>query len=237
MNCEPTPRTCEVEACTKPHRAKGMCVTHYNRQMPNKYIKAEYTCRICLKVVVKDKGREKRYTYTYCSYECMGKGHALVSAQLVKYTPRPALHAFIDRLQPPPPRRAPRSFVAGTCRICSRPFADLYGSVTCSDACQAAARLDRKREAKHRRRALKRDAFISPVNRRATYERDDWTCQLCGDLTDRTASVPDPLAPTLDHIIALANGGTHEPANVQTAHFMCNVRKGDRDWTFIRAQG
>jgi 5-methylcytosine-specific restriction endonuclease McrA len=41
--------------------------------------------------------------------------------------------------------------------------------------------------------------------------------------------VPEPLAPTIDHIIALANGGTHEPTNVQCAHFICNATKGARE--------
>jgi 5-methylcytosine-specific restriction endonuclease McrA len=36
---------------------------------------------------------------------------------------------------------------------------------------------------------------------------------------------PDLMAATLDHIIPIAQGGTHEPRNVQLAHFSCNVRK------------
>ncbi|NEA63940.1 HNH endonuclease [Streptomyces sp. SID12488] len=40
--------------------------------------------------------------------------------------------------------------------------------------------------------------------------------------------VPSPMAPTLDHIVPLARGGSHEPANVQAAHFLCNNKKNDR---------
>lgn len=40
--------------------------------------------------------------------------------------------------------------------------------------------------------------------------------------------MPDRLAPTLDHIIPLAAGGTHEPSNCQCAHFSCNSAKGAR---------
>jgi 5-methylcytosine-specific restriction endonuclease McrA len=36
------------------------------------------------------------------------------------------------------------------------------------------------------------------------------------------------MAPTIDHVLALAAGGTHEMANVQAAHFICNSLKGDR---------
>jgi hypothetical protein len=31
----------------------------------------------------------------------------------------------------------------------------------------------------------------------------------------------------MDHVIPLAKGGTHEPANVRCAHFLCNALKGD----------
>jgi 5-methylcytosine-specific restriction endonuclease McrA len=36
---------------------------------------------------------------------------------------------------------------------------------------------------------------------------------------------PDPMSPSLDHILPLSKGGTHEPRNVQLAHLGCNVRK------------
>ncbi|MFF4392380.1 HNH endonuclease [Streptomyces sp. NPDC001552] len=85
------------------------------------------------------------------------------------------------------------------------------------------------------RRARQRTAFVAPVSRVRIFERDDWICQLCHKALDPSALVPDPLAPTLDHITPLANGGTHEPANVQAAHFLCNSTKSNReDWTHGR---
>lgn len=73
-----------------------------------------------------------------------------------------------------------------------------------------------------------RAAFVAPVSPAAIYARDEFTCKLCGDPLAMAEVVPHPLAPTIDHVLALANGGTHEPANVQAAHFLCNVRKSDR---------
>lgn len=84
------------------------------------------------------------------------------------------------------------------------------------------------RHSNDRRRALKRGAYVAPVFRAEIYARDDWTCQLCCEPVDREATAPEALAPTLDHIIPLARGGTHEPSNVQCAHFICNSVKGDR---------
>ena len=34
----------------------------------------------------------------------------------------------------------------------------------------------------------------------AVYERDDWTCKLCGLPVAKDRSAPHPLAPSLDHI-------------------------------------
>lgn len=89
----------------------------------------------------------------------------------------------------------------------------------CSKRCKQAAITER-------RNARKRKAYVADVNRQAIYERDGWRCHLCGKKVKRHAAAPHPLAPTLDHVIPLARGGTHEPANVATAHFLCNSRKG-----------
>ena len=74
---------------------------------------------------------------------------------------------------------------------------------------------------------LKRNAYVEDVWRSKVYERDGWKCQLCGKALKRDAVVPHPKAPTLDHIIPLSKGGTHEYANVQAAHFICNSIKSD----------
>ncbi|WP_227979969.1 HNH endonuclease [Nocardia spumae] len=56
--------------------------------------------------------------------------------------------------------------------------------------------------------------------------RDGYRCHICRRNTDRSKVVPHPKAPTIDHLIPLSLGGTHEPANVATACFLCNSRKG-----------
>lgn len=70
-------------------------------------------------------------------------------------------------------------------------------------------------------------AFVAPVSRVRIFERDKWKCRLCGKKVKRDAVVPHPRAPVLDHVLPLARGGTHEPANVQLACFMCNAHKRD----------
>ena len=84
-------------------------------------------------------------------------------------------------------------------------------------------------QAKVRRRARQHGAYVEDVWRSKVYERDGYVCQLCHKPCKMAAVVPHPKAPTLDHIIPFAHGGTHEYANVQLAHFLCNSLKSDGD--------
>lgn len=81
---------------------------------------------------------------------------------------------------------------------------------------------------KRDRRARKRNAFVEHVYAWQLIIRDNGICQICHKPIDLTANVPHPLAPTVDHIIALVNGGEHSYRNCQLAHFICNSIKGDR---------
>ena len=87
---------------------------------------------------------------------------------------------------------------------------------------------DKTRSYNQKRRALKHNAFVSSVNPTAIFERDNWTCKLCGRPVDRTVDHRHWDYPTIDHVVPLNKGGTHEPSNVQCTHFGCNNRKSDK---------
>ncbi len=57
--------------------------------------------------------------------------------------------------------------------------------------------------------------------RKYVFERDQYLCQSCGK--NQTHSKL-----TIDHIIALAIGGTNDLSNLQTLCFDCNRRKHDK---------
>jgi 5-methylcytosine-specific restriction endonuclease McrA len=66
------------------------------------------------------------------------------------------------------------------------------------------------------------------VNILEVFEANKWVCQLCGDPVDPNIAWPDPMMPSLDHILPLSKGGTHDRSNVQLTHLGCNMIKGAR---------
>lgn len=59
-------------------------------------------------------------------------------------------------------------------------------------------------------------------------ERDGPRCWLCGNDVDLAAPVGAPAAPSVDHVVPRARGGSSEPANLRLAHRACNGRRGSR---------
>lgn len=71
---------------------------------------------------------------------------------------------------------------------------------------------------------------------RAQYDRNkkkiyatQRVCAICGQPVDFRLKWPDPLSPTIDHIIPVAKGGhPSDINNLQLAHFTCNRQKSDK---------
>ena len=55
-----------------------------------------------------------------------------------------------------------------------------------------------------------------------------WTgaCGICQMPMDRELKHPDPMSKSVDHIVPISRGGTHEQSNLQWAHLVCNISKG-----------
>ena len=54
-------------------------------------------------------------------------------------------------------------------------------------------------------------------------------CAICGKPVDKAIKYPDPMSPTVDHIIPLAkNGDPVSLDNLQLAHRYCNRMKSDK---------
>lgn len=84
------------------------------------------------------------------------------------------------------------------------------------------------RSADARRRARKTSAEVEVFTNAEIFARDRWRCGVCGRKVDARKTYPDPMSPSLDHVVPLAEGGPHSRANVRLAHLGCNVRRGAR---------
>jgi 5-methylcytosine-specific restriction endonuclease McrA len=59
-------------------------------------------------------------------------------------------------------------------------------------------------------------------------EEFDGICQICGDpIPDKEFDKHDPDMPSIDHAIPVSRGGSHALDNLQLAHYVCNLSKGN----------
>ena len=134
--------------------------------------------------------------------------------------------------------------VEAECRRCGNKFdrrQDGASRFLCSEACADEAKKEARRRSraapaaqaarkadKKRRKAMARGALGSEaVDVTKVFERDGYRCGICGGKTLQSKrGTYHPRAPELDHIVAIALGGSHTYANVQCACRKCNSAKG-----------
>ena len=129
--------------------------------------------------------------------------------------------------------------IMATCARCGRKFTyrrfnqeRLYCSKNCARRASEEADPERyagiKAKARHKRRALQEsNGPIEAINPMDVFKRDGWRCGICGRKVNPKLKFPHPQSVSLDHIVALAAGGSHTWDNVQCAHFTCNSHKRD----------
>lgn len=130
------------------------------------------------------------------------------------------------------------------CRVCGTTHVRRAPNIaTCSRFCEsqrlAAQALSRlmyrkseesralRRRAKAKRRAAIHGVEYENIDPIKVFERDKWRCHLCGNKTPRKLrGTMDDRAPELEHIVSLADGGSHTWGNVACACRKCNNTKG-----------
>lgn len=113
-----------------------------------------------------------------------------------------------------------------TCIVCGKEFHSQYAEKKyCSDKCKKSGNHIRNRCKKY---GVYYDPEVTPIK---IFERDHYRCMICGLFCNTEDDTWNghfgAMSPTVDHIIALANGGTHTWDNVQCAHAICNSYKRD----------
>lgn len=100
--------------------------------------------------------------------------------------------------------------------------------VYCSDEC---SRKNMKRnhviaKTKRMNRARQNGQFDADIDIYKLIERDGEQCYLCGDAVSFECHYNDPKYPTIEHVLAIKNGGTHSWDNTKVACRDCNTKKG-----------
>jgi len=81
---------------------------------------------------------------------------------------------------------------------------------------------------KIRRKARMRSTEQVHYSRFGIFQRDNFICYICGRPLNMDAVAPQWDSPSIDHVVALSNGGNDTPSNVKAAHFLCNTIKSNR---------
>ena len=233
---------CSSDGCNKPTHAKGLCINHYMTAKAYWKVKPRSTKVICCQGCGQRSTVRSGSLAKYCSHRC-GMKHRPAYDNGAKKKPRPVVLYKGPKLRRKPKinvnkvPKSNRTFKSVQCKVCNAYFVTLFTDLTCSSVCQEINRRDMKLQAKSRRRARTKLAFIENVSPKYIFKRDNYKCNLklsasCNGKTDPSKVVPHPRAPTVDHVIPLGvgveNDGWHSNANSWCACFECNCIKSDR---------
>ena len=178
---------------------------------------AEYAkekhCKICGRVF-----HSKNPTTAYCSDKCRTKHE--INRKLERDRRKTAI------------RQEEELKKDKVCICCGKVFHSVWKTARhCDDCHHFVKRCD------HKWRAKKYGVAYEPgITVKKLVKRDNNICQICGkpcDGSDKTWGSYGPMSPSVDHIIAMVNGGGHVWENVQLAHVLCNAIKGACDMSEV----
>lgn len=209
--------------------------SYANRVRPKK----EIICAFCFHSVLRQV-RQSKDASKFCSRECAFSASANIADErnALKRIKERARQIAMKRLRltVKPEVEALRRIATSVrsrlkpCRVCSATFlATRKWQHFCSTECRNVLRNAARRIQKARRRARERSAEADRIDPLKVFERDRWICHICKTKTlPRLRGKHDDKSPELDHIISLADGGSHTWGNVACACRKCNIGKGAR---------
>ena len=250
--------SCLVEDCEAKHSARGYCSRHYSRWYDTGSVAEPVVHKTCAEcgVAVQRKGNNGPHP-KYCSQNCSANASyarrkdAINARRRAENAAKPRhKSACIQCSGIFESKHAAPKFCSTTC---NNQWRDAHNDARCSEAnCGRGVRAkglcamhwrrkaradgrevnspwdERRKSNYQKRRALKMQLPADDIRPLDVYERDEWVCNICTDPVDRDLSWPDPMSPSLDHVLPLSLGGHHTLENVALAHLSCNVRKGNR---------
>ena len=195
-----------------------------SRECYFKTIEAKPKEKTIVKCAICSKEFEGRVNSKACGPQC--KEEWIRRREQERYNQYKATEKYQRDLARGREKYEPKEPIEKKCGYCGKEYKTPYQSKYCVE-CRPLAEAKNKTEADRARREKIRGVFVAPVSRVEVYNRDNWVCGICKKPVDKKLSFPHPMSPSLDHVIPIARGGTHEPDNVQLAHFICNSYKRD----------
>lgn len=150
-----------------------------------------------------------------CSIACANKSRAGDPAEVAK---RRAERQRERRARQEKLRGQSCPVVFQRCPMCDVVYSSdpRVGKVYCSTRCSRKAKDVRDRPWRYRAERI--------------FERDHYTCWICGEATSQGWNEGDYLSPSIDHVVPRSHGGDDHEGNLRTSHWICNTIRGDRDW-------
>lgn len=246
---------CTCKQCKKnfpaPNKRFSVCSPECQTILDAAYVRPPrptitLTCQYCAKTVTR---KAQRYEFgKYCSRPCAYAGRAITrAAKAAEDKAARQLEQALRKAERDATREAARkakeealpAVVVGFCHACCGEFVKMEkGQRFCDENCRIDHAVIRRQIAKKsesyrinktwakaKRRARDRGADrIDPI---AVFKRDEWKCYICHAPTPSTMRGSyAPNAPELEHVVSLAEGGTHTWSNVACACRACNTAKG-----------
>ena len=230
---------------------KRGCNRHKREQQTNAWYLAnrpwlpQEPCATCHYPVVRYRARRYAGEFRYCSIACrpsIKPRYGPAKYELLRSKPRKepvktgvwfsAAESKKRRLLLLQLRNRLRWLMPKQCTGCGDTF-NRYGQGWRCDSCKEYS--DRQMRQIRRLRQSRNGAYDKGIDYKSLYDRASGQCSIC-----RIACADPsvwrgwdgrtwmPTAPTVDHTIPLAKGGSHTWENVQLACLACNSAKGDR---------
>jgi endogenous inhibitor of DNA gyrase (YacG/DUF329 family) len=244
---------CGIVFTTKKKNQKT-CSQECGRKQGHETQKKYYTCRYCGKIFSKENAYRMKYCSTACAYAanripaaileeraakkklqklCLWCGKSFITTySYKKYCSKQCSYcgSLRDKRNKWAEEFVPINFKCKECGTsvvteCGKPFSSF-----CSIECQEKYV---NRGYKQRRKEQMRLAYKEPVYFKKIFRRDKGICGICGMPVPYDKDPFNIWAATIDHIIPLSQGGTHEATNCQLAHRICNSLKQDSTEGFI----
>lgn len=148
----------------------------------------------------------------FCSHDCRKKGLSVRAMKWREENPKPDVYKYVcDKCQ---------AVVERKYRVTKGKFGRYC------DKCRLKLRRARDRVKTVRRQSL--TVKPSRLSCDEVAERDGFVCHICKGLVDMSLPRVGGFGATVDHVIPLSKGGSDYAENLRLAHWICNIKKGDK---------